>query len=92
MQLANAVLMLAVQKAKQGEQVALNLRFGKLRLSRGEVKFESEKLAKNYAYSSMTSYKVDDVTSVSRSPSPKGIIMPQTAIPDRSASALEISS
>jgi len=42
--MVQAVFNLAVQKAKSGEHVVLNLKFGKLTLSQGEILFESEKL------------------------------------------------
>jgi len=45
----SAVILMAVQKAKQGEQVCLNLKFGKLTLSQGEVRFISDRLSSTHA-------------------------------------------
>ena len=44
MLLFQAIAMLAIQNAKQGEQVTLNFKFGKLTLARGLINFASEKL------------------------------------------------
>ena len=65
---AQAVLMVATQKAKQGEQVVLNLKFGKLRLSRGEIKFDSERLSRTPNASALSLHnKNDDRSEVSPS-------------------------
>ena len=37
-------MLTAQQKAKQGDSIALNLKFGKLKLSRGEISFNSERI------------------------------------------------
>ena len=52
-----AVLQLAVLKAKQGESVTLNFKFGKLRISRGETIFESEKLKRKPAQSALSFHR-----------------------------------
>ena len=42
--MTQAVMMMAVLKAKQGESVSLNLKFGKLTLAQGQITFVSDRL------------------------------------------------
>ena len=55
MLLFQAIAMLAIQNAKQGEQVTLNFKFGKLTLARGLINFASEKLGQKFSSSAATS-------------------------------------
>jgi len=83
--------MLSVQKAKTGNEVTLSLKIGKLILSRGDIRFDSEKLTPAAvsrdqnrsghpgAHSQLLKRNDEDETSV-RSLSPLHISMPNSAV------------
>ena len=65
--------MLAIQNAKNGNNVTLNFKFGKLTLTRGLISFVSEKLSQKYSSSAAISTienVMDDLNDRSTSPGP----------------------
>ena len=73
---AQAVFLQAIKKAKQGEFVVLNLRFGKLTLSLGQIGFESEVLASVSATQSVRSYPISTTSMHTRANSDYNIMSP----------------
>lgn len=100
--LTSAVMMMAVQKAKTGETVSINLKFGKLSLSSGQIQFLSDRL-QNVNPQSQSAMSVrrsaDDYEE--RSPSPVRMSIPSStmvsprndsASPDRLGQSLQVKS